>query len=177
MSTTQTLVGHANGPARHTAEVVARSAEEWVEGFARGWRAPGGAEAFALHFREMLAEDVRLIQPQLPAIVGRRAFEEEFVRPLFALMPDVRGEVERWAARGEELFIEMTLHGTLGGRRLSWRVCDRVTLRGGVAVERESYFDSLPLLAAVVRTPRSWPRYLRVQASRVIPQIAKGRKK
>jgi ketosteroid isomerase-like protein len=99
------------------------------------------------------------------------------VRPLFTLMPDLRGEVERWAARGEELFIEMTLHGTLGGRLLSWRVCDRITLRDGVAVERESYFDSLPLLAAVVRTPRSWPRYLRVQARRVIPQIAKGRKK
>jgi ketosteroid isomerase-like protein len=173
VSTTQTLDGHARSPAK----AHARSAEEWVEGFARGWRAPGGREAFASHFREMLAEDVRLIQPQLPAIVGRRAFEEEFVRPLFALMPDVCGEVERWAARGDELFIEMTLHGTLGGRRLSWRVCDRVTLRDGVAVERESYFDSLPLLVAVVRTPRSWPRYLRVQARRVIPQIVKGRKK
>jgi hypothetical protein len=172
VSTTQTLDGRAKAPA----ETPARSAEEWVEDFTRGWRAPGGAQAFASHFREMLAEDVRLIQPQLPAIVGRRAFEEEFVRPLFAIMPDVRGEVERWAARGDELFIEMTLHGTLGGRRLSWRVCDRVTLRDGVAVERESYFDSLPLLVAVVRTPRSWPRYLRVQARRVIPQIAKGRR-
>jgi len=46
-----------------------------------------------------------------------------------------------------------------------------------VAVERESYFDSLPLLAAVLRAPRAWPRYLRVQARRVIPKIAKGRKK
>ena len=169
MSTAETLDGRA--------EAAARSAEEWVLGFTRGWRVPGGPEAFASHFREMLAEDVRLIQPQLPPIVGRRAFEEEFVRPLFALMPDVRGEVDRWAVRGEELFIEMTLHGTLGGRRLSWRVCDRVTLRDGVAVERESYFDSLPLLAAVVRAPRSWPGYLRAQARRVIPQIAKGRKK
>jgi len=173
VSTTQTLDGHARAPT----DPLARSAEEWVEAFTRGWRAPGGAQAFASHFREMLAEDVRLIQPQLPAIVGRRAFEEEFVRPLFALMPDVNGEVQRWAARGEELFIEMTLHGTLGGRRLSWRVCDRVTLRDGVAVERESYFDSLPLLAAVLRAPRAWPRYLRVQARRVIPKLAKGRKK
>ena len=173
MSTEQTLDGHAKDPAK----APARSAEQWVEDFTRGWRDPGSPQAFASHFREMLAEDVRLIQPQLPALVGRRAFEDEFVQPLFALMPDVRGEVERWGAHGEELFIEMTLHGTLGGRRLSWRVCDRVTLRGGVAVERESYFDSLPLLVAVVRTPRSWPRYLRVQARRVIPQIAKGRKK
>ncbi len=141
MSTTQMLDGHAKSPAK----ARARSAEEWVEGFARGWHAP--------------------------------AFEEEFVRPLFALIPDVHGEVERWAARDDTLYIEMTLHGTLGGRPLSWRVCDRVTLRDGVAVERESYFDSLPLLAAVVRTPRSWPRYLRVQARRVIPKIAKWRKK
>ena len=168
MSTTQMLNGHT--------EALARSAEEWVEGFTRGWRAPGGAESFASHFREMLAEDVRLIQPQLPPIVGRRAFEEEFVRPLFALMPDIRGEVESWAARDGTLYIELTLRGTLGGRPLSWRVCDRVTLRDGVAIERESYFDSLPLLAAVLRTPRSWPRYLRVRARRLIPQIAKGRK-
>ena len=173
MSTTQTPDGRASasGPA------PARSAEDWVEGFTRGWRAPGGAQAFASHFRELLAEDVRLIQPQIPPIVGRHGFEEEFVRPLFDLMPDVRGEVESWAARGDTLYVELTLHGTLGGRPLSWRVCDRVTLRDGVAIERESYFDSLPLLAAVLRAPRSWPRYLRVQVRRVIPQIAKWRKR
>jgi len=37
------------------------SAEAWVAGFVEGWRAPTGPDAFAAHFRPMLAPDVRLI--------------------------------------------------------------------------------------------------------------------
>jgi hypothetical protein len=45
-----------------------------------------------------------------------------------------------------------------------WRACDRITLRDGLAVERESYFDPAPLIAAVAMTPRAWPQFLRLQA-------------
>jgi SnoaL-like domain len=116
----------------------------------------------------VLAEDIRLIQPQLPTLVGRRAFEQRFVRPVFALIGDLHGEVERWAARGETIYIELVLSGTLAGRPVSWRVCDRVTLRGEVAVERESYFDPTPLVRAIATRPRAWPRYLRARASTLI---------
>jgi ketosteroid isomerase-like protein len=119
---------------------------------------------------------VRLIQPQLPTVVGHRGFEERFVRPLFELIPDIRGEVERWAARGDTLYIELTMQGTLAGRPLRWRVCDRVTLRDGVAIERESYFDPGPLIAAIARTPRAWPKFLRLQASTLGTRIAERRK-
>ncbi|MDQ6811917.1 MAG: nuclear transport factor 2 family protein [Actinomycetota bacterium] len=149
------------------APAATRTAHEWVAGFAEGWRAPGGPESFAEHFRDMLAPDVRLIQPQLPTLVGYRAFEEEFVKPAFALIGDLRGEVERWAAHEQTLYIELTLRGTLARRPLSWRVCDRITLRDGLAVERESYFDPTPLLAAVAMTPRAWPRFLRLQAGKL----------
>jgi ketosteroid isomerase-like protein len=146
-------------------------AARWVAGFTEGWRAPRSPEAFAAHFRGRLAPDIRLIQPQLPTIVGHRAFEERFVAPLFALIPDIRGEVERWAARGDTVFIELTLRGTLGGRSVSWRATDRVTLRDGVAVERESYFDPAPLLAAVARAPRAWPGFLRLQAANLANRL------
>jgi ketosteroid isomerase-like protein len=152
------------------------AAESWLAGFVEGWRAPQGPDAFAAHFRPLLAPDVRLIQPQLPTATGLDAFEEDFVRPLFALFPDVRGEVERWGARGEVLYIELTLHGTLAGRPLSWRVCDRVTLRDGVAIERESYFDPGPLLAAIARSPRAWPTFLRVQTRTLASRLAERRK-
>jgi ketosteroid isomerase-like protein len=152
------------------------AAESWLAGFTQGWRAPQGPDAFVAHFRPMLAPEVRLIQPQLATTTGLRAFEEDFVRPLFALFPDVRGEVERWAARGELLYIELTLYATLAGRPLSWRVCDRVTLRDGVAIERESYFDPAPLLTAIARRPRAWPTFLRVQARSFARQLLKGRK-
>ena len=149
------------------------SAESWVAGFAEGWRAPSGPEAFAAHFRDLLSPEIRLIQPQLPTIVGHQAFEDQFVRPLFALFADIRGEVERWAARDDTLFIELTLRGSLAGRELSWRACDRVTLRDGVAFERESYFDPGPLLAAVLRTPQAWPAFLRLQARRLTTELKK----
>jgi hypothetical protein len=145
----------------------ARTPEEWVAGFAEGWRAPAGPDAFAAHFRQLLADDVRLIQPQMPTIIGFDAFEQRFVRPIFALIPDLHGYVERWAARDDTLYIELTLRGTLGRRALEWRACDRIALRGGLAIERESYFDPTPLLAALARTPRSWPRLLRLQAPRL----------
>jgi hypothetical protein len=105
------------------------TAQTWVEGFAEGWHAPSGPDAFAAHFRPLLASDVRLVQPQLPTIVGHQAFEDEFVKPLF----------------------------------------------DGVAVERESYLDPSPILAAVARTPRAWPRFLRVQARAALANISRRR--
>jgi ketosteroid isomerase-like protein len=153
------------------------AAQGWVEGFADGWRAPSGPEEFVAHFRPMLAPEIRLIQPQLPTIVGHRAFEDQFVKPLFALIPDLHGEVERWASRGDALYIELTLRGTLGGRALSWRVCDRVTLRDGVAIERESYFDPYPILGAVALAPRAWPQFLRTQARAVLATISRRRER
>ena len=157
-------------PSEHSA------AETWVRGFIEGWRAPAGPEEFAAHFHELLAPDVRLIQPQLPTVTGRRGFDEQFVRPLFALIPDVRAEVERWAARGETLYIELTLHGTLAGRPISWRVCDRVTIRDGLAIERESYFDPGPLIAAVIRNPRAWAPFLRLRLRGLANRVRTRRK-
>ena len=151
-------------------------AEKWVAGFIEGWRAPHGPEAFAAHFRPMLAPDVRLIQPQLPELIGIRAFEEQFVRPVFALFPDIHGDVERWAANGDVIYIEMTLRGTLADRPISWRVCDRITLSDGLAVERESYFDPGPLLATVARRPRAWPPFLRMQLRSLANQLITRRK-
>jgi hypothetical protein len=160
------------GPDTRTA--IARSPEEWVAGFAEGWRAPGGPDAFVAHFRALLADDVRLIQPQLPTIVGFDAFERRFVRPLFALIPDLHGDVERWAARDDALYVELTLRGTLGRRALAWRACDRIVLRDGLAVERESYYDPTPLLAALARAPRSWPRFVRLRAASLSGRLTAG---
>ena len=147
-----------------SADPASSAAERWLEGFVEGWRAPRGADQFLAHFRPMLAPDVRLVQPQLPTAVGWRGFEQQVVRPLFAILPDIRAEVERWGANGDVLYIELTLRATLGGRPVSWRACDRVTLREGLAIERESYFDPGPLLGALARSPRAWPAFVRAQA-------------
>jgi ketosteroid isomerase-like protein len=133
--------------------------------FAEGWRAPASPEAFADHFEAWLAPDVRLIQPMSRTLVGRQAFREQFVRPLFELLEDLHGTVEHWGARGDTVYIEIRLEGTLAGRPVSLRSCDRVKLRDGIATERLAYSDPTPLLAAIARTPRAWPRAIRQQLS------------
>ncbi len=41
----------------------------------------------------------------------------------------------------------------------------RITLRGGVAVERVAHLDPLELLGPVALSPRAWPAFARVQAA------------
>jgi ketosteroid isomerase-like protein len=137
------------------------AAQGWVVAFAGGWRAPASADAFADHFRPWFDPAVRFVQPGLPTLVGPREFRERFATPLFAMIPDLHGRVERTVVAADCAYIELSLHGTLGGRPIGWRVCDRATLRDGLVVERESYFDPLPLLRAILTRPRAWPTLAR----------------
>jgi ketosteroid isomerase-like protein len=161
-----TLAGNG-GPPSASADAAA-----WVREFAEGWRAPADAEAFADHFDRLLTDDIRLVQPQMPPVVGREAFRERFARPVFALIPDLHATVHSWAASGDVVFIDFTLEGTLGGKPISWPCVDRVTLRDGLAIERRANFDPTPLLRAVATRPRAWPSFVRLQIS----QMLKGRK-
>jgi ketosteroid isomerase-like protein len=139
------------------------AAQAWVLAFAHGWLAPASADAFADHFQPWFDPHIRLRQPVLPTLVGHQAFRERFARPLFALIPDLDGQVERFAIGADGAYIELTLRGTLGGRPIAWRVCDRASLRDGLVVERESYFDPLPLLRAILTRPRAWPALARAR--------------
>jgi hypothetical protein len=139
------------------------AAAAWVEMFTEGWRQPTDADSFCDHFEPWMDPEVRLIQPQLPPLVGLRAFRERFARPLFDLVPDLRGTVEGWAAREETIYIELRLEGTVGWRRFEIRTCDRITLRAGKAVERIAHLDATPLLIAVLLSPSAWPRFARTQ--------------
>ncbi len=121
------------------------AAQAWVLAFAEGWLAPASADAFADHFQPWFDPQIRLIQPQLPTLVGQQAFRE------------------RLAIGADCAYIELTLRGTLGGRPIAWRVCDRATLREGLVVERESYFDPTPLLRAILTRPRAWPELARAR--------------
>jgi ketosteroid isomerase-like protein len=149
-------------------ETRPRTAEEWVEEFVEGWRRPASPEAFYAHFERVCTDDVRMIQPQLPTMVGKRAFLEGFIRPTFKLIPDLHATVHEWAeAEDGVIFIGFTLAGTLGGRPISWPCVDRIVLRDGLACERRAYFDPTPLVGAVVTRPRAWPAFLGLQIGRL----------
>jgi ketosteroid isomerase-like protein len=152
-----------------------RAAEEWVSGFAAGWGDPGGPEAFAAHFEPMLDPGIRLVQPGMPELMGLDAFRNGFVAPLFELVPDIRGTVRGWAADGDRIWIELELHGTLGGRPVRIETVDRITLCDGRAIERRAFLDPLPLFRAVLRRPRAWPRFARAQAMQIRELLRRAR--
>jgi ketosteroid isomerase-like protein len=132
----------------------------FAEHFATGWRAGGPADRFVEHFAAVMSPDVVLIQPLARTVRGQRGMRGVFA-PIFAAIPDLRGEVQRWGETEDGLLIELTLRGTLDGRPIEWTVCDRIVLREGLMVERRSYFDPLPLMRAVVSRPRAGLRLLR----------------
>jgi len=151
------------------------TAEAWLRHFEAGWRDPGGPATFAAHFERVLHPEVRMIQPQLPTIVGVEQFRRGFVEPTFALLPDLHGEVEHWAIDGERLYVELRLEATLGGAPVSWTTCDRITLRDGLAIERVAYFDAGPLLRVLATHPRAWPRFVRSQLMQLRFRLSRRR--
>lgn len=149
--------------------------EAFVEAFAQGWRAPNDLERMLAHFTPMLAPDVRLVQPQIPTLVGHEEFRTGFAEPLFELMPDLHGEVEAWAARGDLVFVQIRLTGTLAGRPAGFTSCDRITLRDGLIAERVAFMDPSPLVTAALTRPRALPTFARMQARNVQRRLRKGR--
>jgi ketosteroid isomerase-like protein len=138
-------------------------ASDFVDRFASAW---GRSDLEGL--MALLADDVVLIQPMMQTVTGKAACREEFSR-LFGFIPDLRARVHRWAARDDVVFIEFTLEGTVGGRAVSWPAVDRFRLRDGLAVERVSYFDPLPIGLELLKRPRAWRRMLK---SRFRPSFA-----
>ncbi len=131
-------------------------AEGFVRRFEEFWRAPAPER-----LDTVLAEKVRLSAPMVPTThtlaEGKRAFAD-----LFELIPDMTAEVHRWGATEDGVLIEFTASGTAGGGPVSWRAVDRFTLgEDGLAIERDTYFDSLPLVLTLARRPRAWPGFTR----------------
>ena len=60
------------------------------------------------------------------------------------------------------MLIDFTLSGNAGGAPISWRAVDRFAIgEDGLATERVSHFDPLPLILTIARRPRVWPAFLR----------------
>jgi hypothetical protein len=100
------------------------------------------------------------IQPLFDAVTGEEGMRRMFER-VFDLIPDLSAELDHWAIDEGLAFIEFTLGGTLGGRPIRLRVVDRMQLDGEKLVLRETYYDPLGLMVALLTRPRAWPRALR----------------
>ena len=129
---------------------------EFVERFADWWSDPDPDR-----LGELLADDVRLIQPLAPDTTNLADGKAAFSR-LFKFLPDLRGEVHDSAVEGNVVFIHFTLSATYGGRPISWDAIDRFVLRDdGLASERVSFFDSQPLGLQMLMRPVGWAQLAR----------------
>ena len=136
------------------------TAEERAADFARRFQEFWAAPTPDL-LGTLLADEVRLVAPMTPVTHtladGKRAFAG-----IFDLVPDLTAEVHSWGATESGVIIDFTLSGTAGGSPISWAAVDRIAIgEDGLATERVSYFDSMPLILAVARRPRVWPGFLR----------------
>jgi ketosteroid isomerase-like protein len=131
-------------------------AADFVRRFAEFWRAPAPER-----LDTVLAPDVRLSAPMVPTTYGLEAGKRAFA-DLFDLIPDMTAEVHRWGATSDGVLIEFTVRGTAGGSPISWQSVDRFVLNDdGLATERFTYFDSLPLVLTLARRPKAWPGFTR----------------
>ncbi len=131
-------------------------AADFVRRFAEFWQAPAPER-----LGTVLAERVRLSAPMVPTTHNLAEGEQAFA-DLFELIPDMRAEVHRWGATEDGVLIEFTASGTAAGGPVSWRAVDRFTLgEDGLATERDTFFDSLPLMLTLARRPRAWPGFTR----------------
>lgn len=126
-----------------------------VRRFTAAWAAPA-VESFVA----LLADDVVLLQPVTPRIVGVAAARREFTR-LLRWLPDLCGTVDRWSAAGDTVLIAWRLRFTLGRSPFELRLVDRLVVRNGVIAEREAYFDSLRFFLTTLSRPSAWLGYLR----------------
>ena len=132
------------------------AAADFVKRFSDFWRAP-----VPERLDELLAPDARLSAPMIPTTSGFDAGKRSFAQ-LFELIPDMTAEVHRWGATSDGVLIEFTVRGTAGGSPISWESVDRFVLNeDGLASERFTYFDSLPLVLTLARRPRTWPGFTR----------------
>jgi hypothetical protein len=141
-------------------------AAAFAEHFTAGWA--NGRDGFVEHFLPRVDPDVLLVQPIFPAARGHEGFRELF-DALYEAIPDLRGDVTRWAETDDGLIIEMVFSGTVGGRRIELANCDRIVLRDGLMIERHAHFAPSPLILAMAARP--------LAAAPVVRSLVAGRHK
>jgi hypothetical protein len=125
--------------------------ERVLAAFAKGWDTP---EPHA--WDNLMAENIILNQPLLQPGTTRKTWHDEAQR-LVTLLPDIRGEIVSWAGHEDVIFIELRLTATLGRKPLDFRAVDKLWLTPtGTVLRRDSFFDSGPLIQAVLRRPSAW---------------------
>jgi hypothetical protein len=118
---------------------TAREIEAFLKAYVENWNADGERLEEVFHPGGTL-ETPGAEKPWSVEETGR------FIASVKAGMPDLEIRILEWAHRGDQLFTEWEMAGTLGGRRLAWRGINRNRLRGAASLGAVSYWDRVGLL-------------------------------
>lgn len=141
-----------------SADGVLRDAAHWVEVFEAAFA--GGSYESVVRIAPFVHPEYVATQPQLPDVHGVAELLDMFAR-LYALVPDLSGQVTRSEIGKAQAFLEVTLTGTLGGKPFELVMCDYFALSDGKVIARVTYGDPIPLWKVVASRPRAWLRWWR----------------
>jgi ketosteroid isomerase-like protein len=137
------------------ADVDQEQAADLVRRFADAWT-KSDPDAFTPLFHP----DVHLIHPMERNTHGVDE-AREFMARTMSLVPDLKYDVEGWAAGSGHVMIWGRLYGTLAGKPIEWPLVDKIKMDDGLIRERVAYFDPMPIAGAVARRPGAWLPYAR----------------
>jgi ketosteroid isomerase-like protein len=129
--------------------------DPFVDRFAAAWTSRDAERLGALLHPEVVLE-----QPMMPVVRGRQAAVQALAGFL-ALIPDLQITVHDALTRDNVVFIAFGFAGTIGKRRVDWRLVDRIELTDGLVRSRVSYFDPRPLSRAILSQPSLWLKLAR----------------
>ncbi|GEM_PF-3589113 len=108
--------------------------------------AANGLNPDPVKFQQFYAADARMINPGFERPLRRDELPAYYMG-LKARIRDLQLHLERWAVAPPHLFIEWTVTGAVGDRRLVLPNTDRFTFRDLLAIEGVAYFDDLAVRA------------------------------
>lgn len=104
-------------------------------------------ESFATHDPELVAAHVAdgFINEHTSALGSGCVGKDEYLRRLpgfMASMPELRYEIERQIADGDQVANAYVLHARVNDRPIAIRGMMRITVRDGLILDRTDYWDS-----------------------------------
>jgi len=125
----------------------------FIDSFREAWREPTLDTLMA-----PLRDDVTLIQPLSPPLVGKETARRAFRRILFRF-PGMRGEIHGGLGEGSLVMIDWTMIVPIGRHEIRLPVIDKFILKDGMVEARVAYFDPTPLIGPLLRSPRALARH------------------
>lgn len=121
--------------------------------FASAWRKPQASE-----LTELLHPETTLYQPHLPPIRGIAKASREF--SLFLeWMPNFHGVVDHTVGQDGRLFIEWQMKFPFQRKTISIDAVDSIFIEDDLIKSRVVYFNTLPLIKEIAKSPREWKAY------------------